>query len=38
MYNEYIVSFEKEDYIDYLICNYSYSAESAKSLANIMYD
>jgi hypothetical protein len=37
MFNEYIINFNKEDYIDYLICDYGYSVESAKRLADIMY-
>ena len=38
MYNETLVSLEKEDYIDYLICVCGYSVEHARSMANIMYD
>ena len=33
----YMIDLDKEDYIDYLICEKGYAKEEAEHLANIMY-
>lgn len=38
MFNEQLINLEKEEYIDYLICDCGYSEKEAKHLADILYE